>query len=128
MNVRIGGADRSLTNVSGNNYVATLQVAAARSRLFKLTFSPLAGMAADVYAWIHDVAAGTTASAAPVAVRLIPNGQADTWDFSADGSLFANGIFISLSTAAPTDATTTTAATGSGSNKLIVKADYRVLP
>lgn len=124
MNVKIMGADQSVTNVSGNNYTATKQVAAQRVFLHKLTFSPLAGMAADVYAWIFDLAAGGASSAAPVAVRLIPAGLADTWDFGSGGALFQNGIYVAFSTVAPTDATTTV--TDSGANKLILKADIRL--
>lgn len=123
-NVKIMGADQSVTNKSGNNYIATAQASASRSRLYKITFSPLAGMTADVYAWIFDTASGSASSAAPVAVRLIPAGLGDTWDFGPDGSLFLNGIYISLSTVAPTDATTTV--TASGSNKMLVKADIRI--
>ena len=124
MNVKIMGADQSVTNVSGANYVATLQATAARGRLYKLTLSPLAGMAVDVYAWIFDLAAGSAASAAPVAVRYVPAAAGGTWDFGPDGSLFQNGIYVALSTVRPTDATTTV--TDSGSNKMIIKADVRV--
>lgn len=124
MNVKIMGADQSTTNKSGNNYIATLQASAARSRLYKLTISPLSGMAVDVYVWAFDLAAGSGSSAAPVAVRLVPAGSADTWDFGPDGSLFQNGIYFACSTVAPTDATTTP--TTSGSNKVILKADLRV--
>lgn len=123
MNVRIMGADTSTTNKSGNNYVATVQVTTSRSRLFKLTLSPLAGMSADAYAWVFDTASGSSSSAAPVAVRYIPAGVCDTLDFGPDGSLFLNGIYVALSTVAPTDATTTV--TSSGSNKVVVKADTR---
>lgn len=124
MNVKLMGADASATNISGTDYIATVQASAARSRLYKVSFGPLAGMAADVYAWIFDLAAGAGSSAAPKMVRYIPAGYADTWDFGPDGSLFQNGIYIALSTVAPTDASTTV--TTAGSNKLIVKADIRV--
>lgn len=124
MNVKIMGADQSVTNLSGSNWIGSVQASANRSRLYKVSFSPLDGMAVDVYAWIFDLAAGSSGSAAPVAVRYIPAGVADTWDFGPDGSLFQNGIYIALSTVAPTDGTTTV--TTSGSNKLIIKADIRV--
>jgi hypothetical protein len=126
MNVKVMGADKSVTNRSGNNYLATVQATAERSRLYKVSFSPLAGMAADVYAWIFDLAAGSASSAAPVGVRYVPTGYADTWDFGPDGSIFLNGIYVALSTVAPTDATTTV--TTSGSNKLIIKAEVRISP
>lgn len=124
MNVKVMGADYSATNVSGNDYASTLQASTDRSRLYKVSFGPLAGMSADVYAWIFDTAAGDSSSAAPVMVRYIPAGVADTWDFGPDGSLFRNGIFIALSTVAPTNAATTV--TDAGSNKVIIKADIRV--
>lgn len=125
MNVKIMGADQSVTNVSGNNFVATLQASTTRSRLYKLNLAPLAGMAADAFAWIFDTASGSASSAAPVAVVYVPAGVSNTWDAGEGGALFKNGIYISLSTVSPTDATTTV--TGSGSNKVIIKADLRVL-
>ncbi len=117
------GADMSRTNISGNDYVSTVQCPAQRSRLYKLSISPLAG-AVDVYVWVFDLAAGVAGSVAPVGVRYVPAGVADTWDFDSDGSLFQNGIFIALSTVPPTDATTVV--TDAGSNKVILKADIRV--
>jgi hypothetical protein len=125
MNVKIMGADQSITNVSGNNYVATLQVATQRTRLYKLTFSPLSGMAAAVYAWVFNTASGSGSSAAPVAVVPIAIGAIAILEFSADASLFTSGVYVALSTVLPTDATTTV--TTSGSNKMIIKADYRTL-
>lgn len=122
--ISIGGADKSVTNVSGNNYVSTLQATTARSFLYKLTISPCSGFAADVYVWAFDTAAGSAASAAPVAVRFVPAGYADTWDLAAGGSLFPNGIYFAVSTVAPTNATTTV--TDAGSNKVILKAEVRV--
>ena len=124
MNVKIMGADQSVTNRSGNDYITNLQVTTARSRLYKLTFSPLAGMAADVYVWIFDNATGVLV--APVAVRLVPAGVADTWDFGPDGSLFQSGILVRAASAAPTDATTDATGIGAGSNKIIMKADIRI--
>ena len=124
MNVKIMGADQTAINISGSNYISSLQASTRRSRLYKLSISPLAGMAADVYVWIFDLAAGGASSAAPVAVRYVGSGVADTWDFNSDGSLFHNGIFIATSTVLPTNATTTV--TDSGSNKVIIKADIRI--
>ena len=123
MNVKIMGADQSVTNKSDNNFISTVQCPAQRSRLYKLSISPLAG-AVDVYVWVFDLAAGDANSVAPVGVRYVPAGVADTWDFASDGSLFQNGIFIALSTVPPTDATTKV--TDAGSNKVILKADIRV--
>jgi hypothetical protein len=125
MNVKIMGADQSVTNVSGNNYTATLQASAVKCKLFKLTISPLAGMAADVYVWAFDLAAGAASSAAPVSFRLAPTGYVDTWDLGEGGALFTNGLYLACSTVAPTDATTTV--TDSGANKVILKADIRKL-
>ena len=125
MNVKIMGADSSATSKSGNNWLDVLQVSSLPAKLHKLTVSPLAGMAADVYVWIFDLAAGSGASAAPVIVRFVPAGLADSWDFGPDGSIFRAGIYLALSSVAPTDATTTTSA--SGNNKVILKADYRPL-
>jgi len=120
-NVKIMGADQAVDNVSGNDYVSTLQVAQQRSRVFKMTFSPLAGMAADVYVWIFDSA--TAATTKPKVVRYVPAGVADTWDPGAGGALFTNGIYVALSTVPPTDGTTVV--TGPGNNKIIVRADVR---
>ena len=124
MNVKTMGADQTATNKSGNNWVAVMQATSTRSRLYKLSISPLSGMAADVWVWAFDLAAGGAASAAPVAMRFVPAGLPDSWDFGPDGSLFQNGIYFSTSTVAPTDATTTV--TGSGTNKVVLKADVRV--
>ena len=123
--IKIAGADSVATNSDGSNYAGTLQASEARCFLHKVSFSPLSGMAADVYAWIYDAAAGATSDADPVAVRWIAAGVADTWDPGAGGSLFVNGIYVVLSTAAPTDATTTPAATLSGADKVILRAEYR---
>lgn len=120
--IRIAGADSSITNQSGNNYAGALQASAQAARLYKLSISPLAG-GGDVYVWAYDLAAGTVASAAPVAVRYVPAGLADTWDFGPDGSLFANGIYFVVSTVAPTNATT--APTAAGNNQVILKAEFR---
>lgn len=125
MNVKIMAADRSATNNTGSQWAAALQVSDGPAHLFKLSFSPCAGMANDVYAWIFDTAAGSGASAAPVGVRLIPAGVADTWDFGAGGVWFPSGIYLRLATAAPTDPTTDTSALSAGANKVIIKADYR---
>lgn len=122
--IRISGADVSVTNVSGNNYISTLQATTAPSLLYKISISPLSGMAADVYVWVFNTAAGSASSAAPVGVRLVAAGVADTWDFASDGSLFTAGIYFAVSTVAPTDTTTTV--TDAGSNKVILKADVRV--
>lgn len=122
--IKIAGADVTVTNKSGNNYVDALQVLAAPGRLYKLSVSVLAG-AVDVYAWIYDLAAGATTSAAPVAVWYNPAGVSSSWEFGPDGGVFQNGIYVVLSTAAPTDATTTPAATLAGNNKVILKADAR---
>lgn len=121
----LAGADVPVKNKTGNNYVDSVQLSDRATKLHKITFSPLAGMAADLYAWIYDLAAGTTASADPALVRFIPAGLADTWDFGPDGSPFLNGVYVVLSTARPTDATTTPAATLAGNNKLLIKADLR---
>lgn len=125
MTIKIGGADTYATNKSGNNYVDSLQVTAAKAQLHLVSFSPLAGMAADVYAWIYDLAAGTTSSAAPVAVRFIPAGLADGVVYNGAGDVYVNGIYIVLSSVAPTDGTTTPAATLSGNNKVLIKCSYR---
>lgn len=123
MNVKNMGSDQSKTNKSGNDYVAMLQVSTQRSRLYKLTFSPLAGMAATVFAWVFDLAAGDADSVAPVAVIPMAAAAGGVLDIP-DGAEFTNGIFVSLSTVRPTDATTKV--TASGANKMIIKADYRV--
>ena len=123
MNVKIMGADQSVKNKTGDNYVSTVQVSTKQSRLYKVTFSPLAGMAADVYVWVFNTAAGSASSANPDCVRYIPFGASDTWDLGEGGKLFTAGIYIALSTVPPTLATTTV--TDSGINKLIISADIR---
>ena len=122
MNVKNMGSDQSATNLSGGNYAATLQVTTKRSRLYKLTLSPLSGMAAAVFAWIFDTASGSGSSAGPVAVLPLAIGAGGVLDFP-DGAEFTSGIYVALSTVAPTDGTTTV--TTSGANKMIIKADFR---
>src|SRR5262245_22515948 len=108
MNVKIMGADDSVTNVSNDHYTANVQVFTGRGHLYKLTFSPTA-TSVDTWAWIFDRASASVMTN-PVAVRFIPAGYADTWDFGPDGSLFKLGLGVRLATAPPTDPTTDAAA------------------
>lgn len=120
-NVKIMGADQSPNNISAGHYVSTLQATTKRSRLYKVSYTNLSG--ADIYLWVFDLAAGTIASVAPVMVRRCPATDADTWDFYSGGSIFQNGIFIAVSTTAPTDATTAPA--DAGNDAAIVRAEVR---
>lgn len=124
-NVKILGADKSVTNldpVGAVNYLPQLQVSTGqRSKLFKATISNLG--ATDLYLWIFDVAAGSTASVAPVAVELCPAGVCTTLDF-ANGTPFVNGIYFSLSTANAVNGSSTV--TAAANNAAIVKADFRL--
>lgn len=123
----VRGAETYATNHDGADYLDTAQFTSARSELHKLTISPLSGMLADVYVWIFDLSAGSAASVMPVAVRLVPSGLADSWDMGNGGLRFNNGIFIACAENLPADDTTTpTAATLAGSNKVIIRADFRV--
>lgn len=119
---RVSGADRSATNVSGSNYVASLQVATGKCRVHKISVSMLA--ASDRVLWVFDTAAGSSSSAAPVAIIRAPASLDATRDWGLDGSVFGSGCYVVLATAAPTDATTTP--TAAASNAAIIKVDYRV--
>ena len=121
-NMRILGADKYATNVSGANYVSTLQATTGqRSKLHKVVVSNLSG--ADAYLWVFDLAAGTAASVGPRMAVLCPAGVCTTLDFST-GKPFINGIFCFLST---TNAATPVAAgTDAGNNAAIMDVDYRL--
>lgn len=121
--IKIAGADRTVTNNDATNWTPTKQFAAVSARLYKLSVSNLSGSL--VYLWFFDVAAGTASSAAPVMVRPVPEGMADTWDFGPDGGLFGNGIYVCASTTAPTDITTTPTAVAN--DAVILKAEVRNL-
>lgn len=119
---RILGADAYATNVSGSNYTSTKQVTTGqRSKLHKIVVSTIG--ATDVYLWVFDTAAGSASSAAPRMVVLCPAGVCSTLDLST-GKPFTAGIYVALSTAAPTDATSTP--TDAGNNAAIVDVDYRL--
>lgn len=126
---KILGADLSAQNITGNNYVPSLQVSyggstGTRAKLYKVVVSNLT--AADVYLWIFDLAAGNAGtSAAPRVVELCPGGAGlcTTLDLSG-GKPFGNGIFLVLSTTAPADATTTPTAVAN--NAAILDVDYRL--
>lgn len=115
--------DESINNVSGGHWTPTKQVTATHTRLFKASFFNLS--AVDLYVWVFNVATGTTASAAPVHVRLVPAGYADTWDLGTTGKLFQNGVFLVVSTAKPTNPTTTPAATVGSNDQMIMECDVR---
>lgn len=119
---RILGADSYKTNVSGVNYASSLQASTGqRSKLHKMVVSNIG--ANDVYLWIFDLAAGSSASVAPRVVMLCPAGVCSTLDLST-GKTFVNGIYLFLSTAAPANANT--APTDAGNNAAIMDADYRL--
>jgi hypothetical protein len=115
--------DESINNVSAGHWVDSKQVTAAHTRLFKASFFNLSG--GDLYVWIFNVAAGASSSAAPVHVRLVPSGYSDTWDLGATGKLFNNGVYVVVSSAKPTDPTTTPAATLAGNDAMIMEFDVR---
>lgn len=120
----INGSDSMATNyVSGSGaWEGNTQVCANASRLYDVAVSPLAGMAANAFIWIFDAAAGSTASVAPKLVLKVLNGANATFSFPG-GIPFSNGIYMALSSAAPTDNTTT--ATDPGDNKVIITFGYR---
>jgi hypothetical protein len=120
--IAIQGADVYATNVSGNNYVSTLQVCTARrSKLHKVVVSVIG--AADVYLWAFDLTTGSISSKAPRIVILCPGGACTTLDLST-GKPFVNGIFLALSSTKPGDANTAPA--DAGNNAAILDVDYRL--
>jgi len=124
MNTKIIGADRYVTNLVGIHYTASIQPTVMPSRLYKLTTSPLSGMAADVYVWVFDSSAGAIDSIGPIAVRYVPAGMGDTWDFGEDGCLFNHGIYIATSSTAPGNGGSVRAA--SAQDTVIIRADIRI--
>ena len=121
---RISGADQSANNQSGNNYVPSVQASTGRrSKAHKIIVSQL--QAADLYLWVFDTANGGSASAGPRVVMLCPGGLGvcSTLDLG-DGKPFVAGIYLALSTTAPTDATTTPTATAN--NAAIVEVDFHL--
>lgn len=124
--IKIAGADTTGTNNDLSNWKQDYQVAAARCRLYKLSVSNIS--TADIYLWLFDVAAGSTASAGPVHVRYVPAGVNDTWDFGPDGGLFNNGLYLIAVDTLPADVTDTPADhTPPGDDVIILKADYRII-
>lgn len=121
-NVKIMGADQSVTNNNGSAWLDVKQVSTQRSRLYKLSYTVIG--ATDLYLWVFDTASGSGSSAGPVMTRYCPAGLSDTWDFYSSGSLFQNGIYVAASTAAPASPATTP--TAAGNNKVIIKLDIRV--
>lgn len=118
---KILGADNYATNVSGNNYIPTLQVTTGkRSKLYKVVVSNIG--ATDLYLWVFDTTTGSASSAGPRMVCLAPAGVCTTLDLTT-GSPFGSGIYLALSTTAPTDATTTP--TNASNNAAIISASYR---
>jgi hypothetical protein len=122
MNVKIMAGDQTVSNLSGGHWKDSTQVAARSCRLYKASYSNIT--AADYFAWFFNVAAGSGASAAPVQVRPIPPGTADTWDFGDGGKLFTLGCYIVFATGLPTDPTSTPAVVGD--DQVIFDADIRV--
>lgn len=121
-NVKIMGADQSVSNNNGTNWKDTKQVSAFRCRLFNLSCYNISAVAQFI--WIWDLAAGTGASAAPLLVRKILATTHDDWRLP-EGALYFNGLYIAVSTAAPTVITSTP--TASGNDTVILKADLRIL-
>jgi hypothetical protein len=121
MNVKIMGADQSVSNSDGLDWKPAKQASTSRSRLYKLSVTALT---ADVWVWIFDTAAGSGSSANPVMARFCPAGLSDSWDFGPDGSLYEKGIYLALASNKPVDGTTTPTAVGD--DTAILKAEIRV--
>jgi hypothetical protein len=120
---KILGAEAYATNITGNNYVPTVQVTSGqRAKLFKVVVSNISA-STDLYLWVLDTTTGSGSSAGPRMVMLCPGGVCSTLDLSA-GSPFPSGIYLVLATAAPTDATTTP--TAAANNIGIISASYRI--
>lgn len=119
------GPDRSVTNLNAGAtaWDSSKQLSDQRSAVSKISITNLT--AGVIYLWIFDLAAGSTASVAPVGSRRVPAGLSDTWDFYESGAYFANGLYVLVSTAAPVTPASTF--TDAGSNAAIVKADFRML-
>jgi len=123
--VNVLGADNKATNQSEGDYVAKVQVATARCKLYKITVSVPTATGADVIVWLFDTAAGTDNSTGPDAIFTVPYGQTATLDFP-DGSIFHAGLYVVAASNAPTDADEDTP-TPIAANKALIKVDYRVL-
>ena len=121
--VRIQGADATVTNTSGANFVPSLQVTTAPSFLNKLVVF-VAPAAVDMYIWIFDTAAGAAGTADPVVILTCPAGFTTTLDFGDYGKLFTSGIYLGAATDAPADATDTR--TAAANNEVRMAVDYKV--
>ena len=122
--IKVAGADQAVTNISGAHYVPSVQATAARSFLYKVSYTNLSG--STVYLWLFDNAAGSGSSTNCIMSRECPAGLSDTWDFETGGTLFLNGIFIAVATGAP--AAPTTAPTLVANDAVQVHAAVRVDP
>ena len=115
------GADLYANNASGGNYTQALQVSTGRrSMLHKIVVSSLT---TTVYLWVFDVTAGSSASVAPRMIMEVPGGVCATLDLQS-GTPFVNGIYVALSTANATNASSTV--TAAASNAAILDVSYRL--
>jgi len=123
MNTKIMAADRAVSNSNGTNWLPTLQAATQRTRLYTLSYRNLTGSA--VYLWLFDTAAGSSASASPVAVRQVAANTDGVWDYEPGGKIFMAGLYIVAATGAPAAVTTTP--TAAANDAMILSADIRTL-
>jgi hypothetical protein len=122
--VRIQGGDATTNNTTGNNWVPTKQVTTAPSFLTKLVVFVRTAVAANRVIWIFDNAAGSSSSTDPLAVLVCPPGATTTLDFGDYGKIFTSGIYITVATNEPADATTTP--TAGANNDAKISVDYKV--
>jgi hypothetical protein len=122
-NPRAIGADQTITNISGNDYTAAVQVSTKACQLFSLDAGP-GTAAADTYLWLYDTAAGTTSSAGPKIVQIVKSGNSLHVEWS-QGIPFSNGLYIGIATDAPTAANDTR--TAAAANVMSVAAGIRIV-
>lgn len=123
MNVKLMAGDQTVNNVSGIHWVDNIQAGGNHTRLYKASVSNLT--TSDYYVWFFNTAAGdSSTSQAPVHVRLLPAGYADTWDFGDGGKLFDLGLFVVIAVSLPASPLTTP--TGAGDDAAILDLDLRI--
>lgn len=121
MNVKNVGPENYGMNLVATSWVPAVQIATGRTKLYTLTLHNL--NAATRYVWVFDAAAGTGATVGPSMVIALATGAHALLEWSA-GALFRNGLYLSVSTVKPTDAST--AVTAGANNDVIMRADFRL--
>lgn len=116
------GADDYFTNISGNNYVPSVQGPTTRCKAYSFTMTVSSGAAGNCTLFIFDLAAGSGTSKGPVATLDVAKGTTGQLHF-AEGAWFRNGIYVVVATGDATDANT--APTAAANNAAVVRVDFR---